>query len=131
LSCPDNDQQGQEERVKPPTLQNPDNRKFHRLTRSWWKHVWESPMASEYLPTDVDGLNRLAILVDSYNNNPEAKILAEIRLQESRFGLSPLDRSRLQWEVARGEEAQGKRRPTGRDVDLSAVDPRGVLGVVK
>ena len=121
----------QEKKPKPPTLQNPDKRKFHRLTRAWWKRVWESPMASEYLPTDVDGLNRLAILVDNYNNNPDAKTLAEIRLQESRFGLSPLDRSRLQWEVSRGEEAERKRRPPKKEHEPSEKDPRGILGEVK
>lgn len=131
LANPDSDQQGQEEKMKHPTLENPDKRKFHRLTRAWWKRVWESPMASEYLPTDVDGLNRLAMLVDSYNHKPDAKILAEIRLQESRFGLSPLDRSRLQWEVAKGEEAERKRKPPQNQHPTSNKDPRGILGVVE
>lgn len=120
----------QEEKIKVPTLQNPDKRKFHRLTRAWWRRVWQSPMASEYLPTDVDGLARLAILVDEYYNDPNQKFLAEIRLQEARFGLSPVDRSRLQWEVQKGEEAERKRRPPQRNHDPSTADPRGILGVV-
>ncbi len=120
----------QEEKIKVPTLQNPDKRKFHRLTRAWWRRVWQSPMASEYLPTDMDGLARLAILVDEYYNDPNQKFLAEIRLQEARFGLSPVDRSRLQWEVQKGEEAERKRRPPQRNHDPSTADPRGILGVV-
>ena len=88
-------------------------------------------MAGEYLPTDVDGLARLAILVDNYYNNPKKELLAEIRLQESRFGLSPVDRSRLQWEVLKGEEAERKRKPQQRQQQPSAIDPRGILGVVK
>ncbi|MDD5486685.1 MAG: hypothetical protein PHW65_03945 [Dehalococcoidales bacterium] len=125
----------QDEKVKVPTLQNPDKRKFHRLTRAWWRRVWQSPMATEYLPTDIDGLARLAILVDNYYQNPggaKAKeILGEIRLQEARFGLSPVDRSRLQWEVAKGEEAERKRKPQQRQHDSSSSDPRGILGVVE
>ena len=88
-------------------------------------------MAGEYLPTDVDGLARLALLVDNYYNDPDGKLLAEIRLQEARFGLSPVDRSRLQWEVAKGEEAERKRKPPQMQHQPSAKDPRGILGEVK
>lgn len=131
VSVPKPDQ----EKPKIPTLQNPDKRKFHRLTRQWWKRVWTSPMASEYLPTDVDGLARLALLVDNYYQNPIGKkakeLLGEIRLQEARFGLSPVDRSRLQWEVLKGEEAERKRRPPQNQHPASSKDPRGILGVVE
>jgi len=88
-------------------------------------------MASEYLPTDVDGLGRLALLIDSFYNRPDPKMLGEIRLQEARFGLSPVDRSRLQWEVQKGEEAERKRKPLTPKTDPHPADPRGVLGVVK
>ena len=129
------EQSEQAEKIKVPTLQNPDKRKFHRLTRAWWKRVWSSPMASEFLPTDIDGLARLAILVDEYYKHPEGKkakeLLGEIRLQEARFGLSPVDRSRLQWEVAKGEEAERKRKPPQAKHPASNKDPRGILGVIK
>ena len=128
LSAPDNEQ---DEKPKVPTLQNPDKRKFHRLTRAWWKRVWASPMAGEYLPTDVDGLARVALLVDEYYKNPKKETLAEIRLQEARFGLSPVDRSRLQWEVLKGEEAERKRKPPKHQHPASDKDPRGILGVVE
>ena len=128
-------------KAKPPTLQNPDKRKFHRLTRAWWKRVWNSPMANEYLETDVDGLARVAILIDNYYKileiDPMSKLtkelMSEIRLQEARFGLSPVDRSRLQWEVQKGEEAEAKRRPARqpRAEGDTTKDPRGILGVVK
>ena len=87
-------------------------------------------MAGEYLPSDIDGLARLAILVDNYYNNPAKEVLAEIRLQEARFGLSPVDRSRLQWEVLKGEEAERKRKPQQQKPQTaSPIDPRGILGV--
>jgi len=106
LLAPDTEQG---EKTKLPPLQNPDKRKWHKLTRSWWEHVWQSPMAGEYLPTDVDGLARLAILVDNYYNSASKELLTEIRLQEARFGLSPVDRFRLGWNVLKGEEAERKR----------------------
>ncbi|MHB8124662.1 MAG: phage terminase small subunit [Desulfitobacteriaceae bacterium] len=125
-----------EDKTKIPSLLNPDKRKFHRLTRAWWKKVWTSPMASEYLDSDIDGLARIALLVDEYYKNPVGKgakeMLGEIRLQEARFGLSPVDRSRLQWEVLKGEEAERKRKPLQpAQLNQSAIDPRGILGVVK
>jgi hypothetical protein len=39
-----------------------------------------------------------------------AALSAEIRLQRQCFGLSPIDRRRLQWEIERTEEAQEKGR---------------------
>jgi hypothetical protein len=59
----------------------------------------------------VDALGRLALLWDEFYKKPNAQLMAEIRLQESRFGLSPLDRSRLQWEIKRGEDAERQRVP--------------------
>lgn len=125
------------ERRRAPTLPNPDGRKWHRLTRAWWRRVWQSPMASEYLETDVDGLARLAILVDDFHKATSAKerkeLLQEIRLQEARFGLSPVDRSRLQWEIAKGDEATRRRQPPrpSEATPEPAADPRQLLRVVK
>ena len=125
------------ERRRTPTLPNPDSRQWHKLTRAWWRRVWQSPMASEYLETDFDGLARLAVLIDDFYKAEGAKerreLLQEIRLQEARFGLSPVDRSRLQWEIAKGEEAERRRPP--RTVEepqqQSEADPRALLRVVK
>ena len=66
-------------------------------------------MAGQWLETDKDALGRLAMLWDDFYQRPHADALKEIRLQSALFGLSPLDRSRLQWEVSRGEEAERKR----------------------
>jgi hypothetical protein len=112
-----------------PPIPNPDRRAWHPLTVSSWNHAWSSPMATQWLDTDADALGRLALLWDAFYREPDAKVLAEIRLQESRFGLSPLDRSRLQWEIQRTEEretttkTQPKRPASG--------DPRRLLMAVK
>ena len=121
----------------------PPVREYHPLTLQWWEKVWASPMASEFLETDADGLARVALLIDAYYvliSDPDAvltsgkakELMSEIRLQEARFGLSPVDRSRLQWEVAKGEEAQSKRQAAKqpRPSAKNSSDPRGILGVV-
>ena len=90
------------------------------------------PMASQWLETDMDALGRLALLWDNFYKSPSADALKEIRLQGQLFGLSPLDRSRLQWEVSRADEAEQKKdrravppRKTGTH------DPRAVLAAIK
>lgn len=109
-----------------PAIPNPDGREWHPLTVAAWEHAWQSPMSSQWLETDVDALGRLALLWDALYNGA-INVLAEMRLQEQRFGLSPLDRSRLQWEVARGEEADRKRRPEPPKRAAGGADPRGIL----
>src|SRR5688500_756247 len=98
------------ESAEVPAIPNPDGRTWHNLTLVGWKNAWSSPMAAQWLTTDVDALGRLAVLWDDFYKAPEAKVLAEIRLQEQRFGLSPLDRSRLQWEVAKVNEVERKQQ---------------------
>lgn len=111
-----------------PAIPNPDGRVWHPLTVQAWEHAWSSPMSSQWLETDADALGRLALLWDQFYGKPSAMVMAEIRLQESRFGLSPLDRSRLQWEVARGDEAQRKRQVPTLPKDKPVVgDPRKLL----
>ena len=78
-------------------------------TKLWWEDVWRSPMAVEYEPSDVHGLFLLADLVDSFWTSSDAgvkaKLATEIRLQGQRYGLSPIDRKRLAWDVARAPVA--------------------------
>lgn len=90
---------------------------WHPLVLEWWGVVWRSPMAAELL--DADQRGGLVVLAGLYHDffsaaSPTARKEAatEIRLQEARFGLDPISRRRLQWEVARGEEAQQKRTIT-------------------
>jgi hypothetical protein len=84
-------------------------------------------MAPQWLPTDVTGLGLLIVLYDNFYNGPHVDYLKEIRLQRQSFGLSPLDRSRLQWEVSRGEEAERK-RPRA-ETRKTGTDPRAIWAV--
>lgn len=112
---------------KAPKLSNPDGREWHPLTLEVWKRAWASEMSGQWLASDADALGRVAILWDEFYKSPDAKVMAEIRLQEQRFGLSPLDRSRLQWEVSRAEEAERKRPARAPVKREGSSDPRKVL----
>lgn len=98
--------------VEAPPL--PKGRAWHWQTESWWRDIWASPMAPEYHESDRHGLYVLAGLVDDFWLAETAKertaLAAEIRLQRQNFGLTPLDRRRLQWEIERTDEAQTKGR---------------------
>ena len=97
---------------------------YHDLTRAWWKTIWDSPIAGEWVDADVPGLIVLAQLVeDFWRAEPaqRAKVAAEIRMQQREYGLSPFSRRQLQWEVKRVE---GAKPPAVRDPAVSTTDPR-------
>jgi hypothetical protein len=82
-------------------------------TVEWWETVWASPMAAVWLEADVPALARLAGLVDRlHRGDSSSRLLSEIRALEDRFGLSPLARRRLQWEI---EQAHSEPNPAGED----------------
>src|SRR4051794_13417822 len=92
----------------------PGTGEWHPLTTAWWRDVWASPMAPEYDNSDRHGLFALAMMVNDFWSASDAKerreAAQEIRLQAQRYGLSPMDRRRLQWEIERADEAQAKGR---------------------
>ncbi len=101
--------------VDPATVEVPDlpddlGRSWHPRTVEKWQAVHLSPMFPEYDDSDIEGLISLAVLWDDFwqADNPTARIrlAAEIRQNEVRYGLSPIDRRRLSWEIDRGEEAE-------------------------
>lgn len=120
--------------VKAPAL--PTHREWHPQTLQWWADIWASPMAPEYHDSDRHGLFSLAMLEDDFwraeSPTERTRLAAEIRLQRQCFGLTPMDRRRLQWEIERGEEAQDKgraRREAAAPKGPRKADPRAaVLG---
>lgn len=120
--------------VEAPDL--PGDRVWHPQTLAWWADVWASPMAPEYDESDNHGLFLLAVLVDAFWTEPSQSLAAEIRLQRQCFGLTPIDRRRLQWEIERSDEAQekGRRRRTTSEpsrTPTKRTDPRAVLRAVQ
>jgi len=122
--------------VETPPL--PDVREWHPMTVDWWQDVWDSPMAGEYDESDKHGLMVMAMVVDDFwiAETPRQRQEAsqEIRLQGVRFGTSPIDRRRLQWEIEKAEDAKARTTKRRRAAEESssppptgAKDPRAVL----
>lgn len=105
----------------------PDLRQWQDLTIKWWHDIWVSPMSGEYLRADMHALFRLAVLVDMFWTDPNRELAAEIRQQQQAFGLTPLDRRRLEWQVAQTDEAIDKREANRSRRAKIIDDPRGVL----
>jgi hypothetical protein len=119
----------------------PERDDWHPMVLQWWRDLWASPMAPEYDDADRHGLFELALLRNDFWSAETAsarkEAASEIRLQDQRFGLSPIDRRRLQWEIERTDEAQekGQRRRTkaaerSGEAQGGGKDPRGVLRAV-
>ena len=79
-----------------------DPERWHFLTTAWWDVIWASPMAlEEWIDADVPALLMLADMVNRYWMEPDAKLASEIRQQNREFGLTPMSRRSLQWEIKR------------------------------
>jgi hypothetical protein len=109
--------------------------KWHAMVLQWWTAVWQSPMASEYLAADKEALYMLARLQQDFWRAKTSKdrqhAAAEIRQQGVRFGLSPIDRRRLQWEVEKGDQAEERTTKRRKLKDVTGKDPRDVLKVME
>jgi hypothetical protein len=117
----------QPRRRPPPLGRHPDRKAWNGRTKAWWKEVWSSPMADEYLRADTDGLHMLAILVDRFWKHPSSQLAAEIRLQRQCYGLTPIDRRRLQWEIVRAEQARPPAPKAPKAPTEPVADPRSAL----
>src|SRR3989304_8112318 len=110
------------------------NRKWCPEAIAFWEEIWDSSMAEEFNKVDIQGLYLLMDLFDQYWRMPAKEIgkkkeLAnEIRLQRQCFGLTPLDRMRLQWETEKADKAKtnGQKRRNTPLKDYK-VDPRMAL----
>lgn len=96
-------------------------------TRTYWEAIWATPMASQWtMASDVQILMRLAILVDQFWTTPTKELAADIAKHEARFGLTPLDRMRLQWKLEAAPE-----KPVRQSADPDEASVYGALSVVK
>jgi hypothetical protein len=96
----------------PPRLMYDDDgneyeRPWSASTIRYWDRIWSSPMASEFhKQSDIEGLYRLAALVEAFWQKPGVTLNGEIRLYEAQFGLNPLARRRLEWTIVGSERAK-------------------------
>jgi hypothetical protein len=68
--------------------------------RRWWRTIWRSPMAVRWLEADIEGLYLIAVLRQEFAKKPTTTTAAEIRQQETRYGLDVYARKRLDWRIA-------------------------------
>ena len=87
-------------------------------------------MAKEFLEADKHALFRLAILIDRFWLEPTKELGAEIRLEQQAFGLTPIDRRRLQWSVDDGSKDNERRTSVQAPVAADEKDPRSMLAWV-
>ena len=88
----------------------PARRQWQPETIRRWESLHTSPMAAELVEADLYNLYDLAELWDDYtkaqSSKERAKLSREIRIKGQAYGLSPLDRRRLSWEIEKGEQAE-------------------------
>jgi len=85
-------------------------------------------MAAKYDDSDQHGLLMLAALIDGLWRAKTAQdrlaAAAEVRLQGARYGLSPIDRRRLQWQMAETEDKQRRgRHQAAREAEQESPTP--------
>ncbi len=103
---------------------------YHPQTLEWWREIWKSPMSSQWIPSDLHQLAMLAVLVNEFYHGGSAQIAAEIRQRSTAFGLTPLDRLRLEWTIKSPESKPAKpSQPT--QLHTPADDPRAIFRAVK
>jgi len=107
----------------------------HPSVRRWWRVIWRSPMATRWLPADVEGLYMIATLRDLFARKPSTTLAAEIRQQEARYGLDVFARKRLDWRIGGAPTVPAAGRdgdpvPGASPVPVDDVDPRGGLRAV-
>ena len=103
----------------------------HPLTRAWWRVIWRSPMAARWLAADIEGLYLVAILRNQFFLTPTATVAAEIRQQETRFGLDVLSRRRLDWRIGAPATPEAPAAAKESVPPADPVDPRSLLRAVK
>ena len=117
---------------------------WRAATVRWWADVVASPMASEWTEVDWHGLRRLAVLVDTVEKGfavltqadedldvkervacaeVAIKALSELRMQGALYGLTPIDRARLHWELDKGDKAKADRAQRSRPQAAPAPRP--------
>jgi hypothetical protein len=120
-------------------------RKLGEVAERYWDTLWTSPMAVTFTDADIQPLTRLAVLVDDRDRSESGEGLieiiesaytegevevvvgrfvgdGEIRQLEDRYGISPLARRRLQWEIKQGDVVEMPTRKAGSDRKLRAVE---------
>jgi len=94
--------------VRGPELPGADG--YLPQTVAWYETWRRAPHAAAFVGTDWQRLAMLAALVDAFFEQPTAKLLGEIRLNEGLLGATHVDRLRARIKV---EEPESLEQPAG------------------
>ncbi len=64
---------------------------FSKATQAWWRSIWRSPMATQWVDGDIPYLAELGILRERLLDG-KISVASEVRLRSNEFGLSPAGR---------------------------------------
>lgn len=110
---PKEDESGKRKRGRPSEVAPgppPSEPEWNPAVTAWWHDIWSSPMSAEFHESDVHGLY-LACFYLHTTLSPWIKMsdrLAAASKYEAairNFGLNPMSRRSLQWEIAKVDEA--------------------------
>jgi hypothetical protein len=105
----------------------PRTREHHPETERFWDTIWGSAISELWVDADVPLLLELISLVDRFNWG-DMTVAGEIRQRAMGFGLTPIDRRRLEWSTLQVEDATVKRKATARTpATKPGDDPRRIL----
>lgn len=81
--------------------------------KEWWRTIWSSPMSSEFHESDIPQLYLAAFYLHQVSNQwlKMTERLAAAKQHEAmvkNFGLNPMSRRSLQWEIEKAEDAQAR-----------------------
>lgn len=84
---------------------------WHPVVIRWWEDVWDSPMAAEFIKSDLSNLHLAAKYlhhsVDPYTKPTDARAYADKFERTSKaYGLDPTARAGLRWTISQGEMGQ-------------------------
>lgn len=90
-----------------------------------WERLWRCPEASQWTVGDVPGLARMLLLQSEGSVIEDARLLAELRQLEDRFGLNAYARRQLRWLKSGDDQLPQDQKPGAEVRRLRAVDAAG------
>lgn len=119
----------------------PKHQDWHPLALDWWCSAWTSPMRQEWTESDEHGIIRMLALQHAYWTHFDSGEYRGLSSLENSFnasarmyGLSPMARRSLQWQIEQGEAAEEKtvqrraKKSASKNGIKALPDPREMLG---
>ncbi|AON97424.1 terminase small subunit [Rhodococcus phage ChewyVIII] len=109
--------------------------RWNAAVTRWWNDIWSSPMSGEFQSSDIHGLylgcKQLHEALNPMNKpTDQASFMTKFEQTIRNFGLNPMARRALQWEIERGTEAETKTQERERKMREAAEKKTGPTGVV-